>query len=71
MMYVYHNAAFTFEVSILVYEVQLIFKRDIKMKNTAVQNKNTILLSILFILYTVYQGPLNTSWNYNTNRSNM
>ena len=21
--------------------------------------------------YTVHQGPLNTSWNYNTNKNNM
>ena len=35
------------------------------MKNTAVQTKTQ------YQEYTVHQDPLNTSWNYNTNRSNM
>ena len=45
-------------------KMRYICKRDIKMKNNAVQKTQ-------YQEYTVHQGPLNTSRDYNTNRNNM
>ena len=121
MMYVYHNAAFTFELSfststyeakwmcfnvihllinivgsidldnsLQAFSVRTVWQWKIvkgilvlhttqgKKKKCSAFAKETLKWRTLqyktktqYQEYTVHQGPLNTSWNYNINKSNM